>query len=173
MKLCFSCLPPSVVTVIELFLPPAIVSVALAAVIGMNSPPNEEFSYKQDFTESGSDADFIFTDPTAWRINANGDNRYLELLGPSKYTPPFRSPSSIALIGTHRLREFVLETDLLKRDPSTTTAISACSSGFRIPLTITTCTWPARPTRMLTTSSWLTTRHGGRYLRELPTAPNG
>ena len=95
-------------------LPPTIVSVALAAMIGMNSHADEEFSYKQDFTEPGSVADFIFTDPTAWRINADGDNRYLELLGPSKYTPPFRSPSSIALIGTHQLREFVLEADLLQ-----------------------------------------------------------
>lgn len=96
------------------FLPPAIVSVALAALIGMNSQADEEFSYKQDFTEPGSVADFIFTDPTAWRINADGDNRSLELLGPSEYTPPFRSPSSIALIGTHQLREFVLEADLLQ-----------------------------------------------------------
>ena len=71
------------------FLPPAIVLVAVAAVIGMSSQTDEEFRYKQDFTEPGSVADFVFTDPTAWRINADGDNRYLELLGPSEYTPPF------------------------------------------------------------------------------------
>ena len=96
------------------FLMPTTISVALAAMIGMNSQDDEEFRYKQDFTEPSSVADFVFTDPTAWRINADGNNRYLELLGPSEYTPPFRSPSSIALIGTHQLREFVIEVDLLQ-----------------------------------------------------------
>ena len=96
------------------FLMPTTISVALVAMIGTNSPADDEFSYKQDFAENGSVAEFIFTDPKAWRINTDGDNRYIELVGPSKYKPPVRSPSSIALISTHQLREFVFEADFLQ-----------------------------------------------------------
>jgi hypothetical protein len=50
-----------------------------------------------------------FTDPEAWRIGSAGGDPVLELCKSSDYTPPVRSPHSIALIKGLDLTDFVLE----------------------------------------------------------------
>jgi len=63
--------------------------------------------FHEDF-ESGSDR-WSFTDPGAWRIENGGGDHVLALVKSSDYTPPVRSPLSIALIEDLSLTDFVLE----------------------------------------------------------------
>ncbi len=67
----------------------------------------------EDFAQGDAVLDrFVFTDPKAWKIAATDSGNSLELLGKSKYRPPVRSPTSIALIKGVHYGDFVLDVEL-------------------------------------------------------------
>lgn len=71
--------------------------------------------YTQDFENTESIRDFIFSDAALWRIGETNGNHYLELTGKnSAYKPPHRSPTSIALLTKFQAGDFVLEVDALQ-----------------------------------------------------------
>ncbi|MBN2348601.1 MAG: hypothetical protein JXJ22_07190 [Bacteroidales bacterium] len=65
-----------------------------------------------NFTKSSSINEFEFSDAETWKISKTGNNSYLELTGTGNYTPPFRSPFSIALISNKMFGDFILEARL-------------------------------------------------------------
>lgn len=72
-------------------------------------PAGWQLRLDQDFADAQSArAAFEFSDPKAWRIDAGT----LELVGPSDYRPPVRSPRSIALLADLRVGDFVLEAEV-------------------------------------------------------------
>jgi hypothetical protein len=77
-------------------------------------PAGYALVYQQDFEKPSSIADFRFTDPSVWRLAADGDNHFLELFAKSDYKPVHRSPFNIALLATKQVGSFVLEADLLQ-----------------------------------------------------------
>lgn len=61
--------------------------------------------------EKGADR-WTMTDPKAWDLKEDGDKKVLSLSGSSKYTPPVRSPHSIAWINDLDVKSFVLEVNV-------------------------------------------------------------
>jgi len=62
--------------------------------------------YREDFSKDASA--WLTTDDSKWKLtNVNG-NQVFELLGVSRYRPPFRSPHSIALLKDRIVGSFVL-----------------------------------------------------------------
>jgi len=78
---------------------------------GPDVPPGFVLQYRQDFREEEALNDFQMSDPLAWTWNPAGS---LDLIAPSNYAPPFRSPLSIAILRTLRFGDFVLEAELLQ-----------------------------------------------------------
>jgi len=70
--------------------------------------------YAEDFETPDALEGFAFSDPTRWVWNESDGRTSLELLGKSKYAPPFRSPTSIALVPELVLGDFDLEVGLLQ-----------------------------------------------------------
>lgn len=70
--------------------------------------------YSQDFTAREALTGFAFTDPEVWQWSGGQGSGALELLGKSSYSPPFRSPTSIALVPGSLFGDFDLEVDLLQ-----------------------------------------------------------
>ncbi len=60
--------------------------------------------WSTDFNGGAAGACLEYSDSSAWKLDHDGDQAWLELAGASKYTPPFRSPHSIALV-----RDLVLD----------------------------------------------------------------
>jgi hypothetical protein len=75
-------------------------------------PNGYTLQYEQDFQKPESLKDFLFTDPTAWKLSKDGDNSSLELFGKSKYEPKHRSPFNIALLADRIFGNFVLDVEL-------------------------------------------------------------
>lgn len=71
---------------------------------------------RADF-EGGETTGWTFTDPKAWRIGTDGDNKVLELFKGSKYQPKVRSPLNIALLDEPKVGDFVLEVRLKSTKP--------------------------------------------------------
>jgi len=63
---------------------------------------------------AGSESDWTFTDPAAWRIVNEGDLSYLEQHAQSSYKPPHRSPVNIAALRTPSVSSFVLEVEIMQ-----------------------------------------------------------
>lgn len=61
--------------------------------------------------ESGLES-WEFTDPDAWKIQAEEGGRVLALVGKSNYSPPVRSPHSIAMIRDLSVTDFIMEARL-------------------------------------------------------------
>jgi hypothetical protein len=57
---------------------------------------------------------FAFSDPDRWRWCDRDASPALELLGGSRYVPPFRSPAGIALVADLEVADFDLEVELLQ-----------------------------------------------------------
>jgi hypothetical protein len=70
--------------------------------------------YVQNFAAESALEKFQFTDPEAWEWNDEEGIPSLELLGASEYSPPHRSPHSIALVDDLIVGDFDLEVDLLQ-----------------------------------------------------------
>ncbi len=79
-------------------------------------PSDSEWAlvYSQDFSTEASIADYAFTQPARWTWNGEDGRGSLELLGASDYKPPFRSPTSIALVPGLLVADFDLEVELLQ-----------------------------------------------------------
>ena len=76
-------------------------------------PAGYKLLYEQDFTKPGALKDFVFTDPSAWRLAKEQGKPALELHKQSAYKPEHRSPLNIALIADKVFGDFVLEVELL------------------------------------------------------------
>lgn len=76
-------------------------------------PAGYKLLYEQDFTKPDALKDFVFTDPSAWRLAKEKDKPALELHKQSAYKPEHRSPLNIALIADKVFGDFVLEVELL------------------------------------------------------------
>jgi len=75
-------------------------------------PKGYKLQYQQNFEKPESLKDFVFTDPSAWKLSKEGDNSSLELFGKSKYNPKHRSPFNIALLKDKLFGDFVLDVEL-------------------------------------------------------------
>ena len=76
-------------------------------------PAGYKLLYEQNFTKPDAIKDFVFTDPSAWRLAKEKDRPALELHKQSAYKPEHRSPLNIALIADKVFGDFVLEVELL------------------------------------------------------------
>ncbi len=84
---------------------------------GEDSDPAETEAgpaYVQDFATEAVLEELQLTDPEAWDWSDEGGVTSLELLGKSEYSPPFRSPHSIALIDELLVADFDLDVDLMQ-----------------------------------------------------------
>ncbi|MBM3881124.1 MAG: hypothetical protein FJ387_15610 [Verrucomicrobia bacterium] len=77
-------------------------------------PPGYRLLYEQNFADETALADFVFSDPQAWRFSREDGRGALELAAQSRYTPRVRSPVNLALIADRVFGEFVLEVDLVQ-----------------------------------------------------------
>ena len=68
--------------------------------------------YEQNFTSARNLADFAFSDASRWEWHQQGAEHGMKLLGDSKYRPPHRSPTSIALLKNLEVADFDLDVDL-------------------------------------------------------------
>ena len=76
-------------------------------------PAGYKLLYEQNFTKPDAMKDFVFTDPSAWRLAKEKDKPALELHQQSAYKPEHRSPLNIALIADKVFGDFVLEVEVL------------------------------------------------------------
>ena len=83
-------------------------------VIATEPPDGYQLVYSQDFREPNALHDFQFSDPAAWRLGTQNGRYFMEQFRPSKYEYKVRSPYNIGLLRTLRLRNFILECDLLQ-----------------------------------------------------------
>jgi len=76
-------------------------------------PEGYKLLYQQDFTQPKALADFVMTDPGAWR-HATGDQGRgaIELHRQSQYEAKVRSPFNIALVADKVFGDFILEVEM-------------------------------------------------------------
>ena len=72
----------------------------------------DKLLFEYDFEEDPQLSAFEMTDPSAWRIQEEDENKCLELYTQSKYQPRVRSPRNIAFIRGHQFGDFTLEVSL-------------------------------------------------------------
>jgi hypothetical protein len=70
--------------------------------------------YEQRFADPSAVEGFVFSDPARARWTTAGGQPSLELFAESSYTPPFRSPKVIALVGDVEVADFDLEVELMQ-----------------------------------------------------------
>ena len=78
------------------------------------APEGWRLVYSEDFESGSIGLDYVFSDPTAWRVGGKDGNRFLEQRSQSAYAPPYRSPLNIAVLAGPWLGDFVLELDVLQ-----------------------------------------------------------
>ncbi len=71
-------------------------------------------AYATEFDDAAACADFVCSDPARWIWSDAHGRPAFELLGDSSYQPPFRSPTSIALLRDFEFGDFVLEVEVLQ-----------------------------------------------------------
>lgn len=79
---------------------------------GQSLPVYYQKYYEQDFRNSASVNDFVFSDPKAWTIKRTSGGNQLALIGKSNYQPAFRSPHSLAILSGFVWGDFVLQADV-------------------------------------------------------------
>jgi hypothetical protein len=77
-------------------------------------PANYKLIYSQDFEKPEALQDFVFTDPSAWKVTKDAKGAALELVKQSAYQPEVRSPVNIALLKDKVFGDFILEVDLIQ-----------------------------------------------------------
>jgi hypothetical protein len=77
-------------------------------------PAGYELVYSQSFADAGSMDDLVFANPTQWQHDAAG---FIASTGAS-YAPPFRSPFSVAIIESLKVKSFVMDAEMLQTSPS-------------------------------------------------------
>ena len=85
---------------------------AVAANTALPSTP-WKLVYWQEFQTAAAKQDFDFTDQTVWSTSAESGG-WMEFKKGSKYSPPFRSPLSYALLREVEAKEFILEAEVLQ-----------------------------------------------------------
>ena len=95
---------------------PILVSTPLLFAACAGTPPlaEEGLTYEQDFASPAVLGQLQVTDVEAWDWSDEGGINSLELLGASEYSPPHRSPTSIALVDELLFADFDLDVDLLQ-----------------------------------------------------------
>jgi hypothetical protein len=77
-------------------------------------PADYKLVYSQDFTKEEAINDFLFSDPSAWKVSEGDGKQALELVKQSDYKPAVRSPFNIALIKDKVFGDFVVEANCLQ-----------------------------------------------------------
>tara|TARA_B110000037_G_C17054141_1_gene479028 strand:- start:301 stop:1068 length:768 start_codon:yes stop_codon:yes gene_type:complete len=77
-------------------------------------PSGYTLQYEQNFDSEDSVEGFMLSDATAWKHSLVGDNGVLVLEKQCDYTPPHRSPHSVALIRDLTFGDFVMEVDVMQ-----------------------------------------------------------
>lgn len=92
---------------------------ALLAAACASQPTKKPWAlvHAQDFATPASRDEFACSDPARWRWTDAGGRPSLELLGKSAYAPPFRSPTSLAILTAFEVADFDLECDVLQTGP--------------------------------------------------------
>jgi hypothetical protein len=81
---------------------------------GDNLPAGYQLLYEQSCEKPDAMKDFVFSDPTAWRIGKDKKGEAaLELFAKGTYEPKNRSPLNIALVKTKRFGDFRLDAELM------------------------------------------------------------
>ncbi|MCA8964638.1 MAG: hypothetical protein H6838_15270 [Planctomycetes bacterium] len=91
-----------------------LLTAACASAGGAPSGQRWPLVYSQDFATAKSRDDFACSDPTQWRWTDAQGRPSLELLGKSDYQPPFRAPTSQAILTRFEVADFDLECDVLQ-----------------------------------------------------------
>ena len=86
--------------------------ITCAAQAGDKIPEGYKLVFQEDFEGKDALQNWVMTDPNAWRIEESEGNHVLSLFAKSKYEYVVRSPFNIALLGTLKVGDFVLEADL-------------------------------------------------------------
>lgn len=90
----------------------AILLPALGLTTAQATPPDEwELLVEEDF-ESGAVSRFAATDPTAWKLEAEGGNRVFSQFRQSNVQTPVRSPFNRAVLADTPVSSFQLDVDL-------------------------------------------------------------
>jgi hypothetical protein len=76
-------------------------------------PADYELVYSQTFAEPASMGDLVFANPTQWKHDASG---FIASTGAS-YTPPYRSPFSVAIVKSIQVTSFVMDAEMLQTSP--------------------------------------------------------
>jgi len=79
--------------------------------------PGDPVAYHQAFEDPAALADFVFSDPGAWRLGEVGGRRCLEQFRASEYEPRVRSPHNLALLRTPALASFTLDAQVQQTGP--------------------------------------------------------
>ncbi len=84
---------------------------------GDNMPDGYALVYEQDFSTETVWDDFEMSDPKTWRLGEKDESNFVELFkGVGRYTPPVRSPRSIALLTKRQVGDFIMELDVESTD---------------------------------------------------------
>jgi hypothetical protein len=97
-------------------------SLALICLLGTSAPAENppgiptdyRLLYSQDFASDEATNDFIFSDPSAWKVSEGNGKKALELVKQSDYQPTVRSPFNIALLKDKVFGDFVVEAECLQ-----------------------------------------------------------
>lgn len=90
---------------------------AVPAAVGENPagiPADYQLLYTQDFSKPAALADFVFTDPNAWKLSEADGKAALELTKQSAYKPAVRSPVNIALLKDKIWGDVIVEAECLQ-----------------------------------------------------------
>lgn len=87
-------------------------SLHAADAVSAAVPVGYQLLYQQDFKDTEAEKQFVFTDPSAWKVAGEKFERALELVKQSEYEPAVRSPFNIALLAGQQFGDFILEADL-------------------------------------------------------------
>jgi hypothetical protein len=85
-----------------------------AATTTPDVPSGFRLLYEQTFDKPEALADFVMTDPAAWKLAQDDKGGALELVKQSDYSPAVRSPVNIALLANQVFGDFILEVDLIQ-----------------------------------------------------------
>jgi hypothetical protein len=75
-------------------------------------PSGYKLEIDQSFAQPSALADLVFANPVEWRFSPDGGGA-LETFGAS-YLPPYRSPTTVALLATRRFGSFVLDVEIME-----------------------------------------------------------
>lgn len=77
-------------------------------------PADYRLLYAQDFKKPDALQDFVFSDPTAWKVSEGDGKAALELVKQSVYKPAVRSPLNIALLKDKVFGDVIFEAECLQ-----------------------------------------------------------